>query len=79
MRVVTYKGFTLEIGELPGPRECYWKIMQGPPGQLQYLYSDQIHEVECGSWQDLEIIAKREVERIIKEWADQKEAKTSRA
>lgn len=76
MRVFTYKGFTVEIGELPEPRQAYWKITSIPHQFEFYGGLYVVNLVECGSWQDLELIAKREVERIIREWAGRKEAET---
>lgn len=52
-----YKGFTLEIGDLPGVRQAYWKIAD-PEGDTQ-------HQVECGDITDLRLIAMRCIDNMI--------------
>ena len=57
VRHVTYKGRTIELGELPGAGKAYWALVE-PNRMIE-------HEVECGSWEDLERIAYREVDRLL--------------
>lgn len=56
-RTILYRGYTVELGELPEPRKGYWAIFtDGDSIPLEH------HEVECNSWQDLELIAKRSID-----------------
>lgn len=61
-RIITYKGYTIELGELPGPRQAYWKVSDTHLPGKWFDDIDVIHEVECGSYEDLEKIAKREID-----------------
>lgn len=54
-KIITYKGLTIELGELSEPRKGYWKPLDMP-------FDTEPREVECGSWEDLERIAKRSID-----------------
>ena len=52
---IIYKGYVVELSDdVPGDRRAKFRI----PGHPEKT-------VECGGWADLEIIAKREVEKVL--------------
>jgi hypothetical protein len=54
-----YKGISIEIGELPIPYQNYWKIIDGAIGDRD------VHQVFCNTYEDLRLIAMREVDKLL--------------